>query len=141
MAWNQWPEISWRDLRAPGHLGDLPHAWIGAEFFLAWQGLFAYERPSDQRLVIAAGIPDAWLEAGEILAISGLRTYWGQLDIRLQRFGVGLHLQLAGDYRPPAGGILLQPPLRPDEPLLVNGRLHSPSVPWYPEPAQADEYK
>ena len=30
-AWNQWPEISWRDPRSPGHLGDVPHTWIGAE--------------------------------------------------------------------------------------------------------------
>ena len=34
-AWNQWPEISWRDPRSPGHLGDVPHAWIGAEYVLA----------------------------------------------------------------------------------------------------------
>jgi hypothetical protein len=31
-AWNQWPEISWRDPRSPGHLGDVPHSWIGAEY-------------------------------------------------------------------------------------------------------------
>ena len=45
--WNQWPEISWRDPRSPGHLGDVPHAWIGAEYVLAVLGMFAYERPGD----------------------------------------------------------------------------------------------
>ena len=44
-GWNQWPEISWRDPRSPGHLGDVPHAWIGAEYVLAVLGMFAYERP------------------------------------------------------------------------------------------------
>ncbi|HEX2486001.1 MAG TPA: discoidin domain-containing protein, partial [Myxococcota bacterium] len=40
-AWNQWPEISWRDPRSPGHLGDVPHAWIGAEYVLAVLGMLA----------------------------------------------------------------------------------------------------
>ena len=61
-AWNQWPEISWRDLRSPGHLGDVPHAWIGAEYVLAVLSAFAYERPGDAALVIAAGVSEAWLE-------------------------------------------------------------------------------
>jgi hypothetical protein len=121
LAWNQWPEISWRDPRSPGHLGDLPHAWIGAEFFLAWQGLFVYEQMSDQSLVIAAGIPDAWLDEGDALQMSGLRSYWGQLDLSLQRQDGRLHLDLQGHYRLPPGGIHLHPPLKPGEQLLVNG--------------------
>ena len=46
-AWNQWPEISWRDPRSPGHLGDVPHSWIGAEYVLAVLGMLAYESPGD----------------------------------------------------------------------------------------------
>ena len=55
-AWNQWPEISWRDPRSPGHLGDVPHAWIGAEWMLAVLSLFAYEHATNGSLVLAAGI-------------------------------------------------------------------------------------
>ncbi len=33
-AWNQWPEIAWRDARTPAHVGDLPHTWIAAEYVL-----------------------------------------------------------------------------------------------------------
>ena len=73
--WNQWPEISWRDPRSPGHLGDVPHAWIGAEYVLAVLGLFAYERPADDSLVLAAGISAAWLDAGEV-GIVDLPTWW-----------------------------------------------------------------
>ena len=69
LAWNQWPEISWRDPRSPGHLGDVPHAWIGAEYVLAVLSMFAYERPADDALVIAAGISESWLEAGESWSI------------------------------------------------------------------------
>ena len=85
-GWNQWPEISWRDPRSPGHLGDVPHAWIGAEYVLAVLGMFAYERPSDAALVIAAGIPDAWLDQGEIV-VDGLRTWWGLLAYSMRRDG------------------------------------------------------
>ncbi len=83
-VWNQWPEIAWRDPRAPGHQGDLPHAWIGAEYCLAFRDMFAYERESDRSLVIAAGIPTAWLDAGEV-SVTGLPTWHGNLDLALRR--------------------------------------------------------
>src|SRR5262249_31238447 len=87
--WNQWPEISWRDPRSPGHLGDVPHAWIGAEVVLAVLGLFAYERPADNALVLAAGISDAWLDADEG-GLHNLPTLWGRGgDPDAQRRGGG----------------------------------------------------
>jgi hypothetical protein len=121
--WNQWPEISWRDPRSPGHLGDVPHAWIGAEFVLAVLGLFAYERPADDALVLAAGISDAWLDADEI-GIEDLPTWWGRVryTMRKRRNGV-IELDLAPGLDPPPGGIVIQPPLR--RPLVaveVDGR-------------------
>ena len=85
LAWNQWPEISWRDPRSPGHLGDVPHAWIGAEYVLAVLGMFAYERPADAALVIAAGISEAWLASGVV--VDGLPTWWGPLGYSLRRDG------------------------------------------------------
>ena len=59
-AWNQWPEIAWRDRRAPAHVGDLPHTWVAAEYVLAVRSLFAYERAADRRLVLAAGLAPEW---------------------------------------------------------------------------------
>ena len=53
--WNQWPEISWRDPRSPGHLGDVPHTWIASEYMLVFACLFAYEREADDALIIGAG--------------------------------------------------------------------------------------
>jgi hypothetical protein len=109
--WNQWPEISWRDPRSPGHLGDVPHAWIGAEYVLALLGMLAYERPADRALVLAAGVSDAWLDAGEV-AIEGLPTWWGPLGYALRRTGPGaLRLDLSAGLRLPPGGIVVQPPL------------------------------
>jgi hypothetical protein len=121
-AWNQWPEISWRDPKSPGHLGDVPHAWIGAEFVLAWLGMLAYERVTDGALVLAAGVSDAWLDAGEV-AVEGLPTWWGPLGYRLRREGPGaLRLELAPGLRLPPGGIVIEPPLaRPLSGLEVDG--------------------
>ncbi|MDP9135952.1 MAG: hypothetical protein M3N56_14130, partial [Actinomycetota bacterium] len=111
-AWNQWPEISWRDPRSPGHLGDVPHAWIGAEYVLAVLGMLAYERPADGALVLAAGVTDAWLDAGAV-AVEGLPTWWGPLGYTLRRNGPdGLELELAPGLRPPPGGVIVRPPLR-----------------------------
>jgi hypothetical protein len=109
--WNQWPEISWRDPRSPGHLGDVPHAWIGAEYVLALLGMLAHERPTDGALVLAAGVSDAWLDAGGV-AVEGLPTWWGPLGYTLERLGPGaLRLELAPGLRVPPGGVVLQPPL------------------------------
>ncbi|HET9326524.1 MAG TPA: coagulation factor 5/8 type domain-containing protein, partial [Candidatus Eisenbacteria bacterium] len=31
-GWRQWPEVVWRDERAPKFIGDLPHTWVGSDF-------------------------------------------------------------------------------------------------------------
>jgi F5/8 type C domain-containing protein len=110
-AWNQWPEISWRDPRSPGHLGDVPHTWIGAEYVLAVLGMLAYEAPGEDSLVLAAGVPDAWLD-GDGIEVTDLPTYWGRLGYRLRRDGANaLRLELAPGLREPPGGISVRPPL------------------------------
>jgi len=120
-AWNQWPEISWRDPRSPGHLGDVPHAWIGAEYVLALLSMLAHERPSDSALVLAAGVSAAWLDSGEI-AVEHLPTWWGPLRYSLRRTGPAeLRLDVAGVEVPP-GGIVARPPLpRPLMSVEIDG--------------------
>jgi hypothetical protein len=109
--WNQWPEISWRDPRSPGHIGDVPHAWIAAEYVLAVRTMLAYERMADEALVVAAGVPSAWLDGGDSVTVGGLATYWGTLGFTLRRVdATTLALSLRGDVAPP-GGLVLQPPL------------------------------
>jgi hypothetical protein len=122
-AWNEWPEISWRDPRSPGHLGDVPHSWIGAEFVLAVLGLFAYERPADRALVLGAGISAAWLGEGDV-GIDDLPTWWGPLGYTMRRRGEdAIELDLAPGLRPPPGGIVVRPPLpRPLASVEADGR-------------------
>ncbi|MBK1723818.1 discoidin domain-containing protein [Thiocystis violacea] len=121
-VWNQWPEITWRDPRAPGHQGDLPHAWIGAEYCLAFRDLFAYEREADHSLVIAAGIPTDWLDAGEI-SVRGLPTIYGPLDLDIKRTqGEAFWVRVAGDLKLPIGGLRIAVPLPgPLVSVAVNG--------------------
>jgi hypothetical protein len=109
-VWNQWPEISWRDPRSPGHLGDVPHSWIGAEYVLAVLGMLAYESP-DGALVLAAGASPAWLD-GDGIEVKGLPTWWGTLGYRLRRDGSNaLRVDLSPGLREPPGGIVVRPPL------------------------------
>jgi hypothetical protein len=81
-AWNQWAEVVSRTPRTPFFLGDLPHAWVASDYVRSALDMFAYTRESDGALVLAAGIPAAWL-AGEGIAVEGLRTPGGPLKYAL----------------------------------------------------------
>jgi hypothetical protein len=124
-AWNQWPEISWRDPSGPSFIGDLPHTWISAEYMLSVCTMFAYEREEDESLVIAAGVAEEWLADGSPVGVQNLPTYYGNLTYSL-RMGEkdALHVKLEGDLDIPPGGIVVMPPLpRPIRQLTINGRV------------------
>lgn len=122
--WNQWPEISWKDPRSPGHLGDVPHTWIAAEYMLAFASLLAYEREADDALVIGAGVDDRWL-AGRGIAVRSLPTWYGTLDLTMKREPDGsLFIEVDGKLRLPRGGFVVKPPgEQAIRALTVNGNL------------------
>jgi len=109
-GWQQWPEIVWRDPRAPLFLGDLPHGWIGSTFLHAVRSMLVYEREADERLVVAAGVPWAWLAGGAPLRAAGLPTWWGPLDLELVADAERVLVRLGGRAAPP-GGIEVAAPL------------------------------
>jgi F5/8 type C domain len=123
LAWNQWPEIVWHDERAPRFIGDMPHTWIGSDYVSAVRDLFAYEREDDRALVLAAGIPAAWL-GDDPVGVRRLPTYFGVLSYDIRRDGpAALRMHLSGDLGVPPGGLILQPPLSaPLTSVTVNGR-------------------
>jgi hypothetical protein len=123
IPWNQWPEIAWRDPASPAHIGDLPHAWIGAEYVLAFLSLFAFEREADASLVIAVGVSEAWLHDGDVVSVKGLRTHYGTLTYTLRREGTGtLRLALTDNLTMPPGGVIAKPPLPgPVRRVEING--------------------
>ena len=107
-AWNQWPEIAWRDRKAPAHIGDLPHTWISAEYVLAVRSLFAYEREADRALMLAAGLAPDWIE-GDGVRVRSMPTLYGELSYSLRRIDertVRFDLASGVDCR-----IILKPPL------------------------------
>ena len=104
-AWNQWAEVVGRDARESRFVGDMPHGWVASDFIRSALDLFAYERESDRSLVIAAGIPDAWLD-GEGVTIANLKTPYGPLGYSLRHEGDALHLHIDAGTRVPPGGFV-----------------------------------
>jgi F5/8 type C domain len=106
--WNQWPEIAWRDRKAPAHVGDLPHTWIAAEYVLAVRSLFAYERDADLSLVLAAGLASEWID-GAGVQVNAMPTPYGPLSYSLRRLNATtLRFEITSGI---AAKIVLRPPL------------------------------
>lgn len=105
-GWNQWAEVVGRDPREQRFLGDMPHGWVASDFIRATLDRYAYERSADHALVLAAGIPAAWLD-GQGIGIEGLSTPWGSLAYTLARRGGTLTLELAAGSAVPPGGVWL----------------------------------
>jgi hypothetical protein len=116
-AWNQWPEIAWHDRRAAGHVGDIPHTWISAEYALAVTALFAYERQPDGVLVLAAGVAPEWI-AGEGIRVTQLPTRHGEISYSLRALEPG---RLAFATESGSAGLLIPPLDVPIESVVLNG--------------------
>jgi hypothetical protein len=110
--WNQWPEITWRSIRSPGHLGDVPHTWIAAEYLLALASMVASEREASNSLVLASGMPWAWISEEEGFRVAGLPTRYGTLDFRINTAGNdSIEVEISGLIILPSGGLSVSPPL------------------------------
>ena len=107
LAWNQWPEVVGRDPRRPRFIGDMPHGWVAADFIRSALDLFAYERESDQAMVLAAGIPAGWL-GGPGIAVERLATPYGNLGYTLRKQGTRLTLRIDGASGTPPGGFVIR---------------------------------
>jgi hypothetical protein len=110
--WNQWPEITWRDPRSPGHLGDIPHTWIAAEYILALTSMVAAEREASSSLVLASGMPWQWISGPAGFAVRKLPTRYGPLDFRIHAVSEdSIQVEIADTITLPPGGLRIIPPL------------------------------
>lgn len=107
-GWNQWAEVVGRLPREVRFIGDMPHAWVHSDYARSALDLFAYERLHDQAMVLAAGVPVAWLE-GKGVAIGKLPTPWGPLSYSLSATADALTLELSATQVPPGGFVLPWP--------------------------------
>jgi hypothetical protein len=123
-AWRQWPEVIWRDAAEPRFIGDMPHTWVGSGFLRSLRALFVYEREADHALVLAAGVPRAWMTTSPGVTVKRLPTPFGTLGYSLRGDGPDrMRLRLFGDLRMPPGNLIVRPPLgRPLRAVRVNGR-------------------
>lgn len=123
LAWQQWPEIVWRDPALPRFIGDMPHAWIGAMYVEAVRSLFAFERDADGALVLAAGLPSTWMTDAGGVGVRRMPTHYGVLNYTLKPAGSNaLSLKISGDLTMPPGKIVVAPPtLQPIKAVQVNG--------------------
>ena len=111
LEWNQWAEVVGREKRKQRFVGDIPHGWISSDYIRSALDLFAYERQSDQAMVLGAGITADWLKAGHV-AVSNLRTPYGLLGYDVAWHGKRIVVDVrAGSDTPPGGWIIALPPL------------------------------
>jgi len=121
-AWNEWAEVVWRDPRSPDFIGDMPHAWVGAEYVRSIMDCFAYERGSDSALVVGAGVPASWVDRARGLVARHLPTVHGSLDLTMLGDARSVRVQLGGRMTVPPGGIVVVSPYEgPVQRSTVNG--------------------
>jgi hypothetical protein len=108
-AWNQWPEVIYRDRHAPKFVGDVPHAWVAADFLRSASDLFAYERESDSALVLGAGLDSTWLGNGGVHV--AVHTWWGPLRYSARREGSTVRFHIEPGVHVPPGGLVVRAPL------------------------------
>lgn len=111
LEWNQWPEIAWKDPRAPGHLGDVPHTWISAEYMIAFASLFVHECEEVDRFILAQGVLWDWVAAPGGIGVCGLPVRHGRIDLELVSIQPDECLvRIGGEFAFPTQGLLLLPP-------------------------------
>jgi hypothetical protein len=121
-GWNHWAEVVWNGPDTPGFIGDMPHTWVGSDFLRSIRSMFAYERESDTSLVVGAGIPASWIDAGDGAGVTDLPTYYGPITYAMRRTSTGASVDVSGALAVPPGGIEVRPPLDSvPSSALVNG--------------------
>jgi hypothetical protein len=127
-GWRQWPEVVWSAERAPRFLGDLPHTWVGSDYIRSVLDALAYERESDQALVLGAGVPLDWLAPDPGVVVENLRTPYGPLSYTMRQSADTVMVKIGAGIRVPPGGVAVSTPLLRVRSATVSGRRVSPNA-------------
>ena len=119
--WNHLAEVVNSEYRNPNYLGDMPHAWVGAELVHAIRCLFAYER--EDKLVLGRGVADEWLSRPEGVSVKGLPTSYGKISYTIRKTEDELQIKILGDNStlPPGGFVFYIPESWKIKGVVVNG--------------------
>ncbi|MDP2898986.1 MAG: hypothetical protein Q8Q12_20805 [bacterium] len=85
----------------------MPHGWAIAEFWLLMRDCLVFE--NEARLVLLAGIPEAWFTDKEGMAVENLPTHFGKLTMRWTSGENVAVLTIGPDIKPPGGLVLSLP--------------------------------
>ncbi len=110
--WNHWAEVVWSDRNTPKYIGDMPHTWVGSDFIRSVLSMFVYERERDSTHLLAAGIPDAWVDDSMGVHVGNLPTSSGILNYFLRRAGKTVVAEISGSFDAPNHRLALASPLR-----------------------------
>lgn len=97
----------------------MPHGWAIAEVTLLLRDSLALE--DGDRLLLLAGVPDAWLTHQDGLTVERLPTHFGDLSFTYRVAGDRGTLQLTGTAQPP-GGFVLRLPKSGNPAIFADGK-------------------
>jgi hypothetical protein len=92
----QWPEAIHPHTRG-GCMGDGQHIWAAAEWVLMLRNLFI--REEGDSLILASGIPRAWLQCDRPLEFGPTETSLGPVTVRIQRTEEGHRVSWSATWR------------------------------------------
>jgi hypothetical protein len=80
------PTLDWREEQKPqgkgySEIGDMPHNWASAEFIRLVVHMIEIDKGGDLHLF--EGLPTQWLQPGKQVALHGIRTPFGPVDLSL----------------------------------------------------------
>ena len=91
----QWPEAVHPRTKG-GCMGDGQHVWAAAEWILMIRNCFV--REEEEKLVLCAGIPQEWLDAGEKVTFGPALTTFGTIHISLEKHTAGISVQWEAEW-------------------------------------------
>jgi hypothetical protein len=109
--WNHWAEVVWCDPDTPKYIGDMPHTWVGSDFIRSVLSMFVYERESDGTHLLAAGIPEAWVNDPAGIQVNNLPTSCGTLNYTVRKAGKTIVAEISGSFDAPNHRLALASPL------------------------------
>jgi hypothetical protein len=102
------PGSPWTGTHPENGNGSSPHAWGMADANMVLPGSLAALR-SDGSLVVGRGVPDFWVQGGQVISLAILPATGGrQAGLTIRASGGSVMLTLTGDQ--PAGPVLFQLP-------------------------------
>jgi hypothetical protein len=123
-GWNLWAEVVWKDYRMPRFIGDMPHTWVGSDYINVVRNMFLYDREEENAVVIAAGIPEEWVDTPEGVGVRNMPTYYGNINyiMRGKNGSITVDISAVGEFTD--GKVIIKSPRRsPVTSVLINGEV------------------